>query len=64
MIFFYHLELFEIEIFPGRHSLKRLVYIFNMFYLFSLSLWVAGMFLLGILVEIMVRITLRDEPLM
>ncbi|MDA0691058.1 MAG: hypothetical protein O3A78_07425 [Nitrospinae bacterium] len=35
-----------------------------MFYLFSLSLWVAGMFLLGILVEIMVRITLKDQPLM
>ena len=35
-----------------------------MFYLFSLSLWVAGMFLLGILVEIMVRVTLREEPLL
>lgn len=34
-----------------------------MFYLFSLSLWVAGMFLLGILVEIMVRVTLREQPL-
>lgn len=44
--------------------MKRLVYIFNMFYLFSLSLWVAGMFLLGILVEIMVRVTLREEPLL
>ena len=43
--------------------LKRLVYIFNMFYLFSLSLWVAGMFLLGILVEIMVRVSLKDQPL-
>ena len=43
--------------------MKRLVYIFNMFYLFSLSLWVAGMFLLGLLVEVMVRITLREQPL-
>ena len=34
-----------------------------MFYLFSLSLWVAGMFLLGILVEIIVRITLKEQPL-
>ena len=42
--------------------MKRLVYIFNLFYLFSLALWVAGMFLLGILVEIMVRVTLKDQP--
>ena len=42
--------------------MKRLVYTFNLFYLFSLALWVAGMFLLGILVEIMVRITLKDQP--
>ncbi len=33
-----------------------------MFYLFSLSLWVAGMFLLGILVEVMVRVNLREQP--
>ncbi len=42
--------------------MKRLVYTFNMFYLFSLSLWLAGMFLLGILVEVMVRVTLREQP--
>jgi len=41
---------------------KRLVYIFNMFYLFSLSLWVAGMFLLGFLVEKVVRDNL-DQPI-
>ena len=43
--------------------MKRLVFFFNWLYLFSLSLWVAGMFLLGILVEIMVRINLKDQPL-
>ncbi len=43
--------------------MKRLVYISNWFYLFSLSLWVGGMFLLGILVEIMVRVNLKDQPL-
>lgn len=43
--------------------MKRLVYTFNMFYLLGLTLWVGGMFLLGILVEIMVRITLKDQPL-
>ena len=42
--------------------MKRLVYTFNLFYLFSLALWVAGMFLLGILVEIIVRVTLKDQP--
>ena len=44
-------------------NMKRLVFFFNWLYLFSLSLWVAGMFLLGILVEIMVRINLKDQPL-
>ena len=43
--------------------MKRLVYFSNWLYLFSLSLWVAGMFLLGILVEIMVRINLKDQKL-
>lgn len=43
--------------------MKRLVFISNWLYLFSLSLWVAGMFLLGILVEIMVRINLKDQKL-
>ena len=43
--------------------MKRLVFFFNWLYLFSLSLWVAGMFLLGILVEIMVRINLKEQPL-
>lgn len=42
--------------------MKRLVYIFNQLYLFSLALWVGGMFLLGILVEIMVRVTLKEDP--
>jgi len=41
---------------------KRLIYISNGLYLFSLALWVAGMFLLGILVEIMVRIKLKEQP--
>ena len=44
--------------------MKRLVYIFNMFYLLGLSLWVGGMFLLGILVEIIVRIKLKEQPLL
>ena len=42
--------------------MKRLVFISNWFYLFSLCLWTGGMFLLGILVEIMVRINLKDQP--
>jgi len=44
--------------------MKRLVYISNWLYLFSLSLWVSGMFLLGILVEIIVRIKLKEQPLL
>ena len=44
--------------------MKRLVYTFNLFYLLGLSLWLGGMFLLGILVEIIVRITLKDQPLL
>ena len=47
----------------GNQSMKRLVYTLNMFYLFGLSLWLGGMFLLGILVEIIVRIKLKDQPL-
>ena len=43
--------------------MKRFIYTFNMFYLLGLSLWLGGMFLLGILVEIIVRITLKDQPL-
>jgi len=43
--------------------MRRLVYIFNQLYLFSLALWVGGMFLLGILVEIVVRVTLKEDPL-
>ena len=43
--------------------MKRLVFISNWLYLFSLSLWVAGMFLLGILVEFMVRVNLQDQKL-
>ena len=42
--------------------MKRLVFLSNWFYLFSLCLWVGGMFLLGILVEIMVRINLKEQP--
>ncbi len=44
--------------------MKRLVYISNWLYLFSLALWVGGMFLLGILVEIIVRIKLKEHPQM
>lgn len=43
--------------------MKRLIYISNWLYLFSLSLWVAGMFLLGILVEFLVRVNLKDQKL-
>ncbi len=42
--------------------MKRLIFISNWFYLFFLCLWTGGMFLLGILVEIMVRINLKDQP--
>lgn len=41
--------------------MKRLIYFSNWLYLFSLSLWVGGMFLLGILTEIVVRIKLKDQ---
>ncbi len=41
--------------------MKRLIYISNWLYLFSLSLWVGGMFLLGILTEIVVRVKLKDQ---
>ena len=44
--------------------MKRLIYISNWLYLFSLSLWVGGMFLLGILTEIVVRIKLKDQKLL
>ena len=44
--------------------MKRLIIFFNGLYLFSLSLWVAGMFLLGILTEIVVRIKLKDHKLL
>ncbi|PIQ95782.1 MAG: hypothetical protein COV67_13090 [Nitrospinae bacterium CG11_big_fil_rev_8_21_14_0_20_56_8] len=43
--------------------MKRLVYWFNFFYLFGLALWVGGMFLLGILVEVMVRVNLKEDAL-
>lgn len=43
--------------------MKRLIYFSNWIYLFSLSLWVAGMFLLGFLAEFNVRFkTLKDQP--
>jgi len=41
--------------------MKRLIYFSNWLYLFSLALWVGGMFLLGILTEIVVRIKLKDQ---
>jgi uncharacterized membrane protein len=41
--------------------MKRLIYFSNWLYLFSLSLWVGGMFLLGILTEIVVRVKLKDH---
>ena len=44
--------------------MKRLVYTFNMLYLLGLALWVGGMFLLGILVEIIVRVKLKEQPLL
>ncbi len=43
--------------------MRRALNIFSWLHLVSLSLWVGGMFLLGILVEIMVRITLKEQPL-
>ena len=46
------------------HVMKRLVYTFNMLYLLGLALWVGGMFLLGILVEIIVRVKLKEQPLL
>jgi len=43
--------------------MKRLIYFSNWLYLFSLSLWVGGMFLLGFLAEFNVRFkTLKDQP--
>jgi hypothetical protein len=42
--------------------MKRLIYFSNWLYLFSLSLWVGGMFLLGILVESVVR-RMVEQPL-
>ena len=44
--------------------MKRLVYTLNMLYVFSLSLWVGGMFLLGLLVEIIIRVKLKEHPVM
>lgn len=41
--------------------MKRLIYFSNWLYLFSLSLWVGGMFLLGILTEIVVRVKLKEH---
>lgn len=40
--------------------MKRLIYFSNWLYLFSLSLWVGGMFLLGILVESVLRRNLEQ----
>lgn len=44
--------------------MRRLIYFSNWLYLFSLSLWVGGMFLLGILTEIVVRVKLKEQPQM
>ncbi len=44
--------------------MKRLIYITNWLYLVSLAFWLGGMFLLGILVEIVVRVRMKEEPLM
>lgn len=41
--------------------MKRLIYISNWLYLVSLSIWLSGMFLLGILVEIFVRTRIKDQ---
>jgi len=50
--------------FPAKPDpMKRLIYISNWLYLFSLALWVGGMFLLGILVEIVVRVKLKSEEM-
>jgi Na+/H+ antiporter NhaC len=43
--------------------MKGLVYISNWLYLVALSLWLGGMFLLGILVEIIVRMRVKDPIL-
>ncbi len=43
--------------------MKSLVNISNWLYLVSLSIWVSGMFLLGILVEIFVRSRIKDPIL-
>ena len=43
--------------------MKRLIYISNWLYLVSLSIWLSGMFLLGILVEIFVRTRIKDQGL-
>lgn len=42
--------------------MKFLINFTNWLYLVSLSLWVSGMMLLGILVEIVVRTTMSGEP--
>jgi len=42
--------------------MRWLIYFSNWLYLFSLCLWVGGMFLLGILVEIVVRVKLKEQP--
>ena len=56
------LNVYEYTTIKNGNEMKRLVFISNWFYLFSLCLWVGGMFLLGILVEIMVRINLKEQP--
>lgn len=44
--------------------MKFLIHFTNWLYLFSLSLWVSGMFLLGIMMEIIVRTTISENPLL
>ena len=43
--------------------MKRLLCFFNWIYLLSLTLWVGGMFFVGILAEIVVRVKLKDQPI-
>ena len=43
--------------------MRHLLYFLNWLYLFALSLWVGGMFFIGILAEIVVRVKLNEQPI-
>tara|TARA_B100000686_G_C16656119_1_gene898285 strand:+ start:95 stop:781 length:687 start_codon:yes stop_codon:yes gene_type:complete len=43
--------------------MKSLLRFFNWLYLLALSLWVGGMFFIGILAEIVVRVKLKEQPI-